>query len=207
MVAAFVLRRNQGQDNAQVRQGNAARPPASEPPASGSLVTGPHSAGDRAAREAAAPSRPAPEQARPQSTRRAVAAGRSGTARPRPRPTQWDMDSRSSGGLHRGRITRGGKLLDGAADAVDPAARPARSSPTRMRAPTPRRARGLHRFDVSRLQMVGKADGTRAPPPAQSAAGPGSGCLLVRFERGWTPPRSGASVGAMDAVGSTQRPA
>jgi uncharacterized protein (TIGR03067 family) len=121
---------------------------------------------------------PAPEQARLQGTWRAVAAERNGA----PAPDVVGHELAFAG--DRFRITRDGKLLYGGTYAVDPAAQPARiefhqDGGTDLRGEW----RGLYRFDASRLEIVDNADDMSKPPPTQFAAGPGSGYVLVRFER------------------------
>ena len=81
-------------------------------------------------------------------------------------------------------ITRDGKLLYGGTYTVDPAAQPARiifhqDEGNNLRSEW----RGIYRFDASRLEIVDNADDVSMPPPTRFATTPGSGYVLVRFER------------------------
>ena len=113
-----------------------------------------------------------------QGTWRAVAAERDGA----PAPDVVGHELAFAG--DRFRITRDGRLLYGGTWAADPAARPARIDFRQDEGPELRGAwRGIYRVEGGRLETVDNAPDVGRPRPERFAAGPGSGYVLIRFER------------------------
>jgi uncharacterized protein (TIGR03067 family) len=82
------------------------------------------------------------------------------------------------------RITQGGRLLFGGTYALDASTEPRRITFEQTEGAEMRgRWLGIYRFLGDRLEIVDNAPDMTKPVPTAFAAGPGSGYVLVRFER------------------------